>query len=135
MQRLAVVGVCFVVLAGACSSGGDRAGGAGVPAEVAGVLAARAERVAAALDSGACDQALAEARSLESDVTALTVDPAVKAEAAAGASRLVAAISCVPPTTTPPTVVTPPRGEGGSDRGKGDKNKGGDKDDGDKDDD
>lgn len=133
---MAVVGVCFVVLAGACSSGGDGAGGAGVPAEVAGVLAARAERVAAALDSGACDQALAEARSLESDVTALTVDPAVKAEAAAGASRLVAAIKCVPPTTTPPpTVVTPPRGEGGSDRGKGNKDKGGDKDDGDKDDD
>jgi hypothetical protein len=77
---------------------------------VAAGLAARAERVAAALDAGACDQALAEARGLEGDVAALKAEPAVRAEALAGAARLVSGINCVPPTTAPPvptTVVDP----------------------------
>lgn len=137
MRRLAIVGMCFVLVGGACSAGADDAAGPGLPADVAGALAARADRVAAALDAGACDQALAEARSLQSDFSGLTVDPALKAEALAGAARLTAAIACPPPTTTttqpPPVARDPEPGKGKKDKG-GDKD-GGDKDGGDKDDD
>ena len=136
MRRLAIMGMCFVMLGSACSAGADDAADAGIPAEVAGELAGRADRVAAALDSGACDQALAEARSLQSDISGLTVDPAVKAEALAGAARLTATIACAPPTTAS-TAPPPAARQPGSEKGK--KDKGGDKDggdrDGDKDDD
>lgn len=130
MGRLAIVAMCFVMLGGACSAGAEDAAGKGMPADVAGQLAARADRVAAALDSGGCDQALAEARSLQSDISGLTVDPAVKAEALAGAARLTTAIVCAPPTTT--TVVQPPA-QREPRSGKGKKDKDGDKDGGDKD--
>ena len=108
------MGLLFVFLGAACSSGGGRTEGAGTTADVAGQLATRADRVAAALSAGACDEGRAEALSLQSDVAALPWAPAVKAEAAAGAERLVAAITCVPPTTmatTPPPEPRPKKGK------------------------
>ena len=84
-------------------------------------LAARAEQVAAALDAGACDDALAKARSLQTDITALPVDPAVRAEALAGATRLTNGINCPVVTTTAPPPVTVPSVV---DEGKGRKSKG-----------
>jgi hypothetical protein len=106
-----LVGALLVlaVLGAGCSAAGG-SGGHRIPADVAAGLAARADRVAAALDAGACDQALAEARGLQGDVAALKAEPAVRAEALAGAARLVSGINCVPPTTAPPvptTVVDP----------------------------
>ena len=111
-RGLGAAGVLVVALAGACSSGGGGHGaGKGIPADVAGALAARADRVAADLDAGACDQALTEARSLQGDLAALPADPAVRAEALAGAARLSAAIACAPPPATVPGVVdtVPPK--------------------------
>ena len=68
------VTACIVLgaLVGACSSGGGSEG-KGIPTDVATALAARADRVAADLDAGACDQALTEAHSLQADVGALKV--------------------------------------------------------------
>jgi hypothetical protein len=114
-----------VALAGACSSGGGADGhgaGSGIPADVAGALAARADRVAADLDAGACDQALTEARSLQGDLAALPADPAVRAEALAGAARLTTAITCSPPPAPAPSGPdTPPpkkrKGHGHEDGG------------------
>ncbi len=85
-------------------------------------LAARAEQVAAALDAGACDDALAKARSLQTDIAALPIDPAVRAEALAGAVRLTSGINCPVVTTTappPPVVIVPDKGDGK--KGNGDK--------------
>jgi hypothetical protein len=81
-----------------------------MPADVATGLAARAEQVAAALDAGACDDALAKARSLQTDIAALPFAPAVREEALAGAARLVSGINCpvVTTTTAPPPPVTVP---------------------------
>jgi len=101
-----------VALAGACSSArGGHAAGNGIPADVAGALAARADRVAADLDAGACDQGLTEARSLQADLAALPAGPALRAEALAGAARLTAAITCAPPPAAVPSVVdtVPPK--------------------------
>jgi hypothetical protein len=112
-------------LGAGCSSGGGSAGSR-IPGDVATGLAARADQVAAALDAGACDQALGEARSLQGDVAALKADPAVRAEALAGAARLVGEINCVQTTTAPPvppTGVNPP--PGGGDPGKKGKGHGG----------
>jgi hypothetical protein len=119
--RLVVAGALAAVLGAGCASSGGSAG-SGLPPHTAAALAARAEHVAAALEAGACDQAREEASSLQSDVAALQLDPAVQAEAADRAARLVAAINCVPTTTTTaPTVPTDdPR------PGKGKKHKGGD---------
>jgi hypothetical protein len=120
-------------LGASCASGGGSAGSR-IPADVAAGLAARADQVAAALDAGACDQALAEARGLQGDVAALKAEPAVRAEALAGAARLVSGINCVPPTTAPPvptTVVDPALVDngwffgGGGDRGRKGKGHGG----------
>jgi len=118
--RLIAAGMVVAVLGGACGRGGTGK----IPAGVAGGLAARADHVAVTLAAGACDQALAEARSLQSDVAALTVDPAVRDQAVAGAARLVAAIDCAP-TTTVPGVVVDPTPLGGNGPG-GKKHKGGD---------
>ena len=116
-----LIGALMVVatLGASCSAGGGTAASR-IPADVAAGLAARADRVAAALDAGACDQALAEAQGLQGDVAALKTDPAVRAEALAGAARLVSGINCVPPTTVPTTVVDP-----GGDPGKKGKGHGG----------
>jgi len=65
--------------------------------------------VAAALDAGACDDALAKARSLQTDLAALPGDPGVRAEALAGVARLTSGINCpVTTTTTAPPPVTVP---------------------------
>jgi len=113
--------VALAVLAtGACSGGGGHGGT--IPAGVAGGLAARADQVANDLAAGACDQARAEALSLQSDLAALAVDRAVRDQALAGAARLVAAISCAPPPTTPVTTVP---GDVVPDSGPGKKHKGG----------
>lgn len=115
-----VAGALAAVLGSGCASSGGSAG-AGIPSDTAAGLAARAENVAAALEAGACDQARAEASSLQSDLAALPLEPAVRAEAGDRAARLVAAINCVPTTTTAPPVPTDdPR------PGKGKKHKGGD---------
>jgi hypothetical protein len=74
---------------------------------VAAGLAGRAEQVASALDAGQCDQAQAAARSLQSDIAALQVDPAVRAEALAGAVRLTSGINCPPVVAPPPTTAQP----------------------------
>lgn len=126
-----VLGVlaALVALAAGCSSTGGSAAGR-LPAQAAGELAQRAERVAAALEAGACDEALAEARSLQADVAALEADPAVRAEALAGAARLVSGISCAVPA--PPVTVPAEVDEGrfgGDGRGKKKGKGGGDDDD------
>jgi hypothetical protein len=107
--------------AAGCGSAGGPNGTGRLPADVASGLAARAEQVAASLDAGACDDALAEARSLQADIAALPVEPAVRAEALAGAARLASGISC--PVTSTTAVTLPVDGK----KGKGHK---GDHDDG-----
>jgi hypothetical protein len=133
MVRTGGILLTVAVLAGGCGGqGGGQGGGKTIPAAAAGVLAGRADRVAADLAAGACDQARAEAQSLQADLAALPVDPAVRDQAVAGAARLVATIACAAATTTtittvPTLVVAPPRGDPG--HGKGKKDKGGDHDD------
>jgi hypothetical protein len=107
--RLVAMGLAVVALAAACSSGGG-SGQKGIPLDVATALAARADRIASDLDGGACDQALAEARSLQGDIAGVKADPTVRAEALAGAARLVAAIDCAPTTTTTVAQDQPPPG-------------------------
>jgi len=99
-------------LVGGCSPG-PGAGGRAIPADVATALAARADRVAAELDAGACDQALAEARSLEGDLAAVKAGPTVRADALSRAARVVAAINC-PPTTSTTAAPAPPDQSAGS---------------------
>ncbi len=115
--------------AAACGSEGGPPKAGPLPADVAAGLAARAEQVAAALAAGACDDALAKARSLQTDIAALPIDPAVRAEALAGAVRLTSGINCPVVTTTAPPPVTVPSvvNEGNTRKGKG--NKGDDDDD------
>ncbi|MCA1842756.1 MAG: hypothetical protein LC792_06105 [Actinobacteria bacterium] len=122
--RSVVAGALFAALAAGC--GASNGTGAGIPSDTADTLAARAERVAGAIDSGACDQASAEAHALQSDVAALQVDPALLAQAADRAARLVAAIHCPPPTTAAPSTTTAPPTVVVSDPrpGKGKKHKG-----------
>src|SRR5438270_12060165 len=98
--RTGAVAVSLAVLAGACGTGGGRAGGKLIPATAAGALAGRADRVAADLAAGACDQALAEAESLQTDLASMPVEAAVRDQAVAGAARLVAGMPCAPPPTT-----------------------------------
>jgi hypothetical protein len=100
-----------LALGAGCGGGNGQAGEPLAP-DVAAGLATRAEQVAAALDAGQCDQALAGARSLQADIAALPVAPAVRAEALAGAARLTGGINCPPPPVAPPTtqpVVTAPQ--------------------------
>jgi hypothetical protein len=105
-----------------CGSARGSNGTGRLPADVAAGFAARAEQVAAALDAGACDDALAKARSLQRDFAALPVDPAVRAEALAGAARLVSGINCPVATTAPPPVTMPSSADDGAGRkGKGHK--------------
>jgi len=111
-------------LGAGCASAGGSAGRR-IPGGVASGLADRADGVAAAVDAGACDQALAEARSLQSDIAALDLAPAVRAEALAGAARLVSGISCAPPPTAPPV----PPATGAPTPGKKEKGHGGHHDD------
>ena len=106
-------------LIGGCSPGGG-AGGPAIPADAATALAARADRVAAELDAGACDQALAEARSLEGDLGAVKADATVRAEALSRVARVVSAINCPPPTTTTTPLPAPPAGGGPHPKGKKD---------------
>ena len=109
LVRLVAAGLVVVVLGGACGGAGGDGAGKVIPAADGKALADRADRVAADLAAGACEPALAEARSLQSDVAALPVEPAVRDQAVAGAARLVAAISCPPATitTVPAPVVDP----------------------------
>jgi hypothetical protein len=104
-------------LGASCSPAGGSAGHR-IPGDVAEGLAARADRVAAALGAGDCEGALGEARSLQNDLAGLDAEPAVRAEGLAGAARLVSAISCPPPTTAPPAVVVNPTPAGGAGPGK-----------------
>jgi hypothetical protein len=112
-----------VGVAGCSPSSAGGSTGKGIPATAATALATRADGVAAALDIGDCEQALAQARSLQTDVAAVKVAPAVATEAAAGAARLVDAIHCAPappPAPTPTVVqVPPPTGGGAPWHGKG----------------
>jgi hypothetical protein len=64
--------------------------------------------VAAALDAGACDDALAQARALQTDLANLPGDPGLRAEALAGAARLTSGINCPVTTTAPPATPPPP---------------------------
>ena len=108
-MRLRALALFLPITVAACGSpGGSPGAGGALPADVAAGLAGRAEQVAAALDAGACDDALAKARSLQTDITALPVDPAVRAEALAGATRLTSGINCPVVTTTAPAPVTVP---------------------------
>ncbi|HZQ76382.1 MAG TPA: hypothetical protein VFE55_03565 [Acidimicrobiia bacterium] len=106
-RHLLAACVAGAALLGGCSPGGG-AGGPAIPADAATALAARADRVAADIDAGACDQALAEARSLEGDLAAVKADATVRAEALSRAARVVAAINCPPPTTTTTAAPAPP---------------------------
>jgi len=105
-------------LGAGCTSAGGSAGQR-IPGDVAAGLAARADRVAAALDAGACDEALGEAQSLQGDIAKLDAAPAVRAEALAGAARLVSGISCVPPVPTTVVDPSPIDGAGGGKKEKG----------------
>jgi hypothetical protein len=114
--------VVLVVTGAGCGSAGGSNDSVRLSADVAAGLAARADQVAAALDAGACDDALAKARSLQTDIAALPVEPAVRAEALAGAARLVSGINCPVATTAPPPPPTVPANPSGSGRkGKGHK--------------
>jgi hypothetical protein len=117
--------VVVTALGASCSSAGGT-GGQRIPGEVAEGLAARADRVAAALDAGACPAALGEAQALHGEIAALDAESAVKAEALAGAARLVSGISCPPPTTGP--AVVNPNPAGGAAPGKRSKGHKGDDD-------
>lgn len=105
-RQLLAACLAGAALVGGCSPFGG-ASGATIPADVATALAARADRVAAELDAGACDQALADARSLEGDLAAVKAGSAVRADALSRAARVVAAINC-PPTTTTTAAPAPP---------------------------
>ena len=111
--RTLLLVICFAAT-GCRSAGGSNGSSRGrLPADVAAGFAARADQVAAALDAGACDDALAKARSLQTDLANVPVDPGVRAEALAGAARLTSGINCpvtttVPPATAPPPAVTAP---------------------------
>ena len=116
------------MLGAGCSAGGGSAE-PGSPGDVAAGLAVRAEGVAAALDSGRCEAALAEARSLQADLAATDLEPAVRAEALAGAARLANGIVCAaaapPPVPTTVAVARNPDG-GGTPPGKKRKERKGD---------
>jgi hypothetical protein len=70
---------------------------------------------------------MGEARALQGDLAGLKAEPAVRAEALAGAARLVSGINCPPPApVVQPTVVTQTStdngahpGAGGGKKGKG----------------
>jgi len=109
--------------AAGCGSAGGPDGTGRLPADVAAGFAARADEVAAALDAGACDDALAKARSLQTDLAALPVDPDVRAEALAGAARLTGGINCPVTTTTTPAPPAPATTAPADDK-KGKKHKG-----------
>jgi len=102
-KRLFPVLALTLAIGAGCASGGGKDEHAPLAADVAAGLATRAEQVAAALEAGQCDQALEGARSLQNHLAALPADPAVRAEALAGAARLVNGISCPPPVVAPPT--------------------------------
>ena len=126
MRLRAFALVVSLAAAAACGSDGGQPEAGPLPADVANGLAARADQVAAALAAGACDDALAKARSLQTDIAALPIDPAVRAEALAGAVRLTSGINCpvVTTTTAPPTPVPVPpavnEGDGRKGKKKGD---------------
>ena len=109
--------IVVAALGASCSSDGG-SGVHRIPGDVAEGLAVRADRVAAVLDSGACEAALGEARSLQNDLASLDAEPAVRAEALTGAARLVSTINCTPPPTGPPAVVMNPNPAGGTGPGK-----------------
>jgi hypothetical protein len=116
--------VSLAAAAAACGSEGGPPDAGPLSADVANSLAARAEQVAAALAAGACDDALAKARSLQTDIAALPVDPAVRTEALAAATRVTSGINCpVATTTTAPPPVTVPSVviDGNGRKGKGQK--------------
>ena len=120
-MRIRALLLLLALGAAGCGSAGGSNGTGRLPADVAAGFAARAEQVAAALDAGACDDALAKARSLQTDLAALPVDPGVRAEALAGAARLTSGINCPVATTAPPPVTVPAIVEGGPVRKKGHK--------------
>lgn len=122
MSKSAVAAALLVALAGiACGSGST----ADDPSEALTGLAARAERVGAALDAGRCDAALAEARELQIDLAAADLAPAVRSEALAGAASVANGIVCAPPPpTTTSTAVAAPASRDAGDRQHGKKGKG-----------
>jgi hypothetical protein len=132
MRKSAVTVTLLAALLGAGCGAGD-GGGAGRRSEAASGLAVRADGVAAALNAGQCDAALAEARTLQADLVAADLEPAVRAEALAGAIRVVNGIVCAPTTTTTTTTTTTvaatPAARSGDDDKKGKGRKGDDDDD------
>jgi hypothetical protein len=105
---LSLVALTATLAIGAgCGGGNGGHAGERLAPDVAAGLAARAEQVAAALDAGQCDQALAGARSLQADIAALPVAPTVRAEALAGAARLTGGINCPPPPVVAPPTTQP----------------------------
>jgi len=120
---MAAAGVVLSLLAGACGGGGGAAAGKAIPAADATALAARADRIAAELAGGQCDQAKAETQSLQADLGTLAVPAALRDEAVAGAARLAGAITCAPPA--PVTTLPPVADQGDSGPTKGKKHKGG----------
>jgi hypothetical protein len=129
-SNLAAVALAALLGAG-CAA--DDGGGTGSPDGAAAGLAVRAEGVAAALDAGRCDAALAEARALQTDLAAAELAADVRAEALAGAARVVNGIVCTPPppptTTTTAAPVVTARDSGGDTTKKGKGRKGDDDDD------
>ncbi len=129
ISNLAAVALAALLGVGCAANDG---GGTASPGGAAAGLAVRADGVAAALDAGQCDAALAEARALQTDLAAVDLSPAVRAEALAGATRVVISIVWPPPpptTTTTATPVTASRGSGDGDKDKKGKGRKGDDDD------
>ena len=116
-MRIRALLLVLALGAAGCGSAGGSKGPGRLPADVAAGFAVRAEQVAAALDAGACDDAVAKARTLQTDLAALPMDPAVRAEALAGAARLTSGINCPVTTTAPPPPVTAPAKKGKEHKG------------------
>lgn len=127
LRNLFLFLVLPLVAAGCGSNGGPPEAARPLAPDVASGLATRAEAVAAALDAGACNEALEAARSLQTDIAALPIEPGVRAEALAGAARLTSGINCPVVTTTAPPPVTVPSvvREGKASEGKDSEGKGG----------
>jgi len=129
MRPLRTLLIMLALLGVGCSTGGGSADPS-PRSDVAAGLAGRAEGVAAALDSGRCDVAVAETRALQADLAAADLQPAVRAEALAGAARLANSIVCAPAPVPVPTTAAPAgNSEGGGTSGKKRKEQKGDDDD------
>jgi hypothetical protein len=117
-RALAAAGLTALCACGGSSGGQQQP--PGIPADLASDLAARSERVAAALDAGAPCAALAQARSLQSAVSraiaSAAVPLALREELRVAVERLAGRIECAPPPAPEAAAPAEPERDG---EGKG----------------